>query len=85
MKHHDAEVQIQPQQSIEPTEEMISPTESDVARLAAAMHRTAHDLADARQSRPDFRAEVGALLAGAGKRADDLELPEVAKALTAEA
>ncbi|MFE9776159.1 hypothetical protein ACFYOV_31785 [Streptomyces sp. NPDC005931] len=83
MKHHE-QVQSQPPQSVDPADEMISPTESDVAVLAAAMRRTAHELADARASQPEFRAEMAVVLGGAVKRAEDLELFDVTKALTSD-
>lgn len=64
--------------------EMISPTEADAAALAAALRRTTQQLADARQGTPEFRHEMRDLLVEAEKHAEDLKLPEVAKALRPE-
>ena len=81
MTHPRVPDHSQPAIGVDPAEETISPTESDVAVFAAAMRRTAEQLADARQSKPEFAHEMNDLLIEAEKHATDLNLPGVAKGL----
>ncbi|MFM9647801.1 hypothetical protein ACKI1S_16835 [Streptomyces galilaeus] len=81
MRHHTVRDQSQSVHIADPADEMLSPTESDVAVLAAAMRRTGQRLANARQSKPEFADEMNNLVVEAQKHAEDLGLPGVAKAL----
>ncbi|WP_327309641.1 hypothetical protein OG730_42120 (plasmid) [Streptomyces sp. NBC_01298] len=81
MVHHPVQDQSQSAHTVEPTDEMLSPSEADVTVLAAAMRRTAQQLANDRQNKPEFADEMNNLITEAHKHAEDLGLPGVAKAL----